>query len=46
LEARYNEIRMKCNSKKWCPMEVPALLMLGHYKNGQYYLFDPIKELR
>ena len=52
LESRYNNIESKffCKSEKYCPMEVPALLMLGFYKNHKYYLFNPInsklKEIR
>jgi len=29
-------------SEKFCPMEVPALLMLGTYVNHEYFLFDSL----
>jgi len=44
LESRIHKIKSKyrCNSAKYCPMEVPALLMLGTFINHEYYLFSPL----
>ncbi|KKN01111.1 hypothetical protein LCGC14_1131090 [marine sediment metagenome] len=44
LESRIHKIKSKnkCNTEKYCPMEVPALLMFGTYINGEYYLFNSL----
>lgn len=43
LENRIHKIKSKYKcSEKYCPMEIPALLMLGYYIDGNYYLFDPL----
>jgi len=44
LESRIHKIKSihRCDSEKYCPMEVPALLMLGTYRNHEYYLFNPL----
>ncbi len=44
LESRIHKIKSKyrCDTKKYCPMEVPALLMLGTYINHEYQLFNPL----
>ncbi len=44
LESRIHKIKSKfrCIKDKYCPMEVPALLMLGRYINQEYYLFNPL----
>lgn len=43
LESRIHKVKSKYRcSVKYCPMEVPALLMLGMYINHEYHLFNPI----
>jgi len=44
LESRIHKIKSKhrCVWEKYCPMEVPALLMLGFYIDHKYYLFNPL----
>ena len=44
LESRIHKIKAKhrCNPEKYCPMEVPTLLMLGYYKKGEYCLFNSL----
>lgn len=43
LESRIHKVKSKYRcSAKYCPMDVPALLMLGTYINHDYYLFNPI----
>ena len=43
LESRIHKIKSKYKcSSEYCPMEIPVLLMLGYYFDGNYYLFDPL----
>ena len=43
LESRVHKIKSKYKcSGKYCPMEVPALLMLGDYIDHDYRLFNPL----
>ena len=43
IETRIHKIKSKYKcSSEYCPMEIPALLMLGYYIDGNYYLFDPL----
>lgn len=45
LESRIHKVKSKykCNTDSYCPMEIPALLMLGEYKNGYYHIFRNIE---